>query len=307
MASWDGVASSSDGTRLAAVIAFGGIYTSTNSGVTWTATSAPIAHWHSIASSADGMKLIAAEECLMPVCDSSSAAIYTSADGGATWTNSLDSDAFSVASSADGNHLATASGAISTNSGATWAGFGGGGYEAISSSWDGTKLVSSDFNIFTSSDGGSTWSKTSAPTYLWWSVASSADGSTLLAGVVNGSASIYSSIDSGATWISNTAPTGVEWRALACSADGNKLFAAIRYGGIYTYQKTPALTITSSNSDSILSWPASATGFALQQNSHLDATNWVTVTNAPVSDEIKKQVIIPKQTAEVMFFRLAAP
>jgi photosystem II stability/assembly factor-like uncharacterized protein len=39
----------------------GGVYTSTNSGATWTQTGAPTTlYWHSIASSADGTKLVAA-------------------------------------------------------------------------------------------------------------------------------------------------------------------------------------------------------------------------------------------------------
>jgi hypothetical protein len=165
-------------------------------------------------------------------------------------------------------------------------------------------LISAAYNnIQISTNSGVTWTQSSALTQPWLSVCSSADGSTLLTGDAFGS--IYSSIDSGATWISNSAPTGVQWRALACSADGNKLFAAQNGGGIYTYQKTPALSIVSSNSNSILSWPASSTGFALQQNSQLDPTTWITVTNVPVSDGIRKQVVIPQQTAEVMFFRLA--
>jgi hypothetical protein len=95
----------------------------------------------------------------------------------------------------------------------------------------------------------------------------------------------------------------VQWKALASSADGNKLFAAINNGGIYTYQSAPALTITGSNNHSVVSWPASATGYALQQNPHLPPANWVTVTNVPISDGIKKEVTIP-QTVESMFFRL---
>ena len=309
-ASWNGVASSSDGRRLAAVIAFGTIYTSTNFGVTWTATTAPIAHWQSIASSGDGMKLIAVEGCILPACDSSTAAIYTSADGGATWTPRISVyTTFSVASSADGNHLAAASGGItiSTNAGATWALSGAPytGYQAVASSWDGNRLVavSPGWRIVTSTDGGSTWTQSNSPGSGWWSVCSSANGSTLLAGVSYGSDSIYSSSDSGATWIPNSAPTSVQWKALASSADGNKLFAAINNGGIYTYQSAPALTITGSNNHSVVSWPASATGYALQQNPHLPPANWVTVTNVPISDGIKKEVTIP-QTVESMFFRL---
>ena len=55
---WGGIASSSDGTKLAATAFSGQIYTSTNSGVTWTAREAART-WQGIASSSDGTKLAA--------------------------------------------------------------------------------------------------------------------------------------------------------------------------------------------------------------------------------------------------------
>lgn len=67
------VASSADGTKLTAVQNYGGIYVSTNSGVTWQPTTAPNSQWDSVASSADGTKLAAA--CFY---------IYTSSNSGAT-------------------------------------------------------------------------------------------------------------------------------------------------------------------------------------------------------------------------------
>jgi hypothetical protein len=59
-ASWDAIASSADGTKLAAAVGFlGTIYLSTNAGSTWKATSAPTLAWQTIVSSADGNKLVA--------------------------------------------------------------------------------------------------------------------------------------------------------------------------------------------------------------------------------------------------------
>ena len=58
--SWQSIASSSDGTKLAAVVSGGFIYTSSDSGATWTErTAAGSRNWSSIASSSDGTKLAA--------------------------------------------------------------------------------------------------------------------------------------------------------------------------------------------------------------------------------------------------------
>src|SRR5438046_7159134 len=79
---WSSVASSADGGKVVAATKYdpsghlGLIYTSTNSGATWTQTSAPSNYWSSVASSADGTKLVAAV---------SLGSIFTSADSGATW------------------------------------------------------------------------------------------------------------------------------------------------------------------------------------------------------------------------------
>src|ERR1035441_2869449 len=58
---WHGITSSSDGTKLAAVVQGGDIWNSTNSGVTWTnqttSTSAHGLNWWGITSSSDGTKL----------------------------------------------------------------------------------------------------------------------------------------------------------------------------------------------------------------------------------------------------------
>ena len=63
---WQSLASSADGTTLAAAVGglngSGPIYISTNSGVTWTATSTPSKHWTSVAASADGTTLVAQPE-----------------------------------------------------------------------------------------------------------------------------------------------------------------------------------------------------------------------------------------------------
>ena len=58
---WHSITSSSDGTKLAAVVYGGYIYTSTDSGVNWTAqTASGSRDWNAITSSSDGTKLTAA-------------------------------------------------------------------------------------------------------------------------------------------------------------------------------------------------------------------------------------------------------
>jgi hypothetical protein len=76
------------------------------------------------------------------------------------------------------------------------------------------------------------WTATGAPATNWSSVASSADGSKLVAAVNGGF--IYTSTNSGSTWVATSAPTN-SWRAVASSVDGARLFAASDSGeGLYS-------------------------------------------------------------------------
>ncbi|HEY5297530.1 MAG TPA: hypothetical protein VIK59_06370 [Verrucomicrobiae bacterium] len=87
------------------------------------------------------------------------------------------------------------------------------------------------------------------PGINWEAVASSADGSRLVA-VTSGS-SIYSSSDSGVTWALTTTPGTIGWQAVASSADGTKWVAAIFGGTIYTNSGITwrAVSITPSSAD----------------------------------------------------------
>src|SRR5689334_16687498 len=57
---------------------------------------------------------------------------------------------------------------------------------AVASSADGSKLVAAGFYIYTSTNYGASWTVTSAPSASWQSVASSADGSKLVASAYAG-------------------------------------------------------------------------------------------------------------------------
>ena len=65
----------------------------------------------------------------------------------------------------------------------------------------------------------------------WYSVASSSDGTKLVAAVVNGG--IYTSTNAGDTWAPSSAPN-LRWYSVASSFDGGNLAAVVDGGEIYT-------------------------------------------------------------------------
>jgi photosystem II stability/assembly factor-like uncharacterized protein len=148
---WWSVTSSADGTRLAAVAFGGGIYLSTDGGITWNVTSAPANEpWNSIAGSQDGSTLVATSHGWGP----GQGAIYVSTNSGNTWTKAnapADEQWEALACSADGSRVAAS--ALTANSA-----------------------------IFRSADSGASWEQTYAPAFAYWSsIASSADGNSLVA------------------------------------------------------------------------------------------------------------------------------
>ncbi len=248
---WKCVASSADGTKLVAVtyneslntLHDSGIYTSTNSGVSWTTQTGGLATsgfsgWQSVASSADGTKLVAVQY---------PGQIFTSTNSGVSWTvqSAPSTNWASVASSADGTKLAAAAigGLIytSTNAGTTWTpqvGSGSQSWYAIASSADGTKLVAATYNenlntlhdsgIYTSSDSGITWTRQTngLPTSnfsSWSSVACSADGTKIAA--ASQVYLIYTSTNAGANWTGQNNSTDEYWSSVASSASGSELVA----------------------------------------------------------------------------------
>ncbi len=228
---WQSIASSVDGMKLVVCGTDGGtlvsrIYTSTDFGVTWTQrTIAPGVRCSDVASSGDGTKLVTVFN---------NQQIYTSTNSGESWEPHLSNGSWrGVASSASGNELAAInSGAVYTSSdgGSTWNPPHSFGFQlrAIASSALGDKLVVVGEQIYTSVDYGANWA-TSESSRAWYAVASSADGSKLVAVVEGGL--IYTSTDSGVTWAPRE--TSRSWRAVASSADGSKLVAATSIGQLY--------------------------------------------------------------------------
>ena len=308
------IASSADGIRLAAITQLG-VFTSTNSGSTWMTNNLPQVIWNSIASSADGNKLV--------VVGNPGARIYTSSDSGNTWrSNNVPNSAWtSVASSADGSKLiAMGINSIwtSTNSGNSWISTNFPYYlyfDSVAASADGSKLVAAvgdgpELNypgpIYTSTDSGNTWNSNNVPILSWTGVASSADGSKLVAVAYNGN--IYTSTNSGSTWTSNNVSSEL-WTGVASSADGGKLIAVAYNGGVWTKQTTPApeINIASGNGDTTFSWIVPSTNFVLQENSDLTTTDWLTLTNTPTLDlsNLNDEVVLSPSNSSG-FFRLVA-
>ena len=178
---------------LLALAAVGGLYAAANTvrAQGWRPATSPLQPWSSIACSTDGAKLVAAGRGL----------IYTSTNSGATWTTTAaPSNAWaSVASSADGTRLT-----------------------AVVDSPPGYLGSPPESGaIFTSTNSGATWTQANAPTNGWQAVASSADGTRLVALVgesVDRSGPVYISADSGGTWTVAGAPANV-WQSVASSAD----------------------------------------------------------------------------------------
>lgn len=186
------IALSADGTFMAAGASVTNtIFISKNSGATWAPTTATLqigSYWASIASSVDGTHLIAAADV---------DGVYASTNSGANWFSNAVPGASrwdSVAITPDGTRMVAAAGYITSGP------------------------------ICLSTNSGSTWTQTGAPIGQWASVATSADGSVLLAGTFGGMA--YVSTDSGMTWTPQTNLPAGRWTFAAETPDGNTLIAA---------------------------------------------------------------------------------
>ncbi|MEN9325512.1 MAG: hypothetical protein RL414_1266 [Actinomycetota bacterium] len=271
---WHALASSSDGSRLYAasescglsacsggVVDAGGIWASSDYGVTWTAIGSTDGRkWFSMATNSNGTKVVAVDR---------GGDIWTSVDSGATWTARRVGGAVhnweSVASSSDGDNLvAVASDGFiftSTDSGATWTNYtpsGVTGFTGVSSSNDGSRLAATTWSsgIYTSSNYGQTWTRRTltvpnpSDTTLLQMVSMSGDGSRLVTGSrpysSNGGITFTSS-DYGVTWTSS-AQTSYDYIGFASSGDGSRVAAAIYgqtgvstssdYGVTWNYQPT---------------------------------------------------------------------
>ncbi len=223
---WSSVASDSTGSHLVAVVGGGDIWTSNGSGVTWTdQTPSGSAHgqsWASVASDSTGTHLVAVavHPGSLGGCDILSPAsagyaggsIWTSTDGGATWTDQTPSG---------------------TAMDLCWA--------SVASDSSGTNLIAVGSGIWTSANAGVTWTQqTAPPTTNWISVASDATGTHVVAinrDVFSSNGDIWASTDSGVTWTNQTSGTFAAhqaWSAVASDSTGAHLVAVVSGGDIWT-------------------------------------------------------------------------
>jgi hypothetical protein len=221
---WDKVASSEDGTKLAAILYNGNVWTSSDSGITWTERPASGArYWSDIASSSDGTKLVA---LAYP------GGIWTSSDSGVTWTERVSAgyrDWGAVASNADGATLVA--------------------------SWN-------NGNISVSHDSGSTWTVSSIPANNgWWrAVASNADGSRLYA--VEWCGGVWESRDSGTTWSKNQQFQDNTYHTISVNSDGTKVIVGSFSDGCWGQPTEAKLTLGISPNTFALKQPLSIDGYS---------------------------------------------
>jgi hypothetical protein len=98
-------------------------------------------------------------------------------------------------------------------------------------------LNSNPGQIYISTNSGATWTASGAPANVWFSVASSADGSRLIAASAEpyiNTSTLYLSTNSGATWTTvNSSVISTRVICVASSADGIRLVAAGNQGQFF--------------------------------------------------------------------------
>jgi len=193
--------------------------------------------------------------------------IYTSTNGGATWTARTGSGQHfwvAIVASTDGSKIAALDGTwptytlyISTNGGTTWtpnsvSGVQDPGRTGIAMSSSGTEIAVAETGttysftppgggyIYISTNDGASWAPaTAAGQHYWYSVAMSANGNDLIA-ADGGDGYLYLSTNGGASWTPLAGAGQHYWYSVAMSADGSKIVAADYgqgYGG-YLYVST---------------------------------------------------------------------
>ena len=213
---------SSNGAYQTATVNGGSIYTSSDSGVTWTAnTSAHSTTWSLVSVSSSGMYQIA----------SNSSSTFISLNYGVTWTSSLQYSYRSVAISSTGEYVT----GVNSN------GIYRSSITLTADSYPGLMFGSysdifSDFTVDLGAVGptgnfGMNWitTNTSIGTKNWTCISLSASGQYQTAGVANDF--IYISNDYGNTWTQTA--SSLNWNRVSISSSGQYQTAVVYGGYIY--------------------------------------------------------------------------
>ena len=228
---WHSVAMTEAGDLMAVVDFGGGIYTSTNYGVSWKKTLAPDRNWVSVVASFEGDFLAAAAQ---------GGGIYTSTDRGSSWQKTVapDTNWVAMVASFNGVKLAAASRGdgiyTSTNSGLSWRKTSAPAlnWSAMAGTFPGGTLgaTASGSGIYFSTDSGVNWNLslgTDTEGFDNWSCLTLAanfnEVQLVTAGI--GGGGIENASDFESTWSPSFAPD-MNWRGLASSETGDFLVAA---------------------------------------------------------------------------------
>jgi hypothetical protein len=229
---WTSVAVSTDGSTIAATVAQGQIWVSTDGGVTWSPRDS-IRNWYTVVMSASGEYFFAADN---------GGRVYRSTDSGVNWAYVTGAgNWFSLATSASGEwvFLATMDGYLhySNNYGVSWYNY----YASVKSchsiaiSDDASTVLAADFGGYFYVDRpGAGGILAAAHQDQWFSVAVTPSGSLMAAVAFGGY--LYTSKDRGYVWARYDSPRDWHSVALARSAVGTTCALAAVDNAGYIYR-----------------------------------------------------------------------
>jgi hypothetical protein len=273
------VTTSADGTKLAIAGSKPNgdyIYTSADSGATWTAQLGSGKHaWYAVSSSADGMKIFAADAGLNSSgVINGTGYLYLSKDRGSTWTQLTSGGQHfwtSISASADGSVITAGDfngyTYVSRDSGNTWnqqVNLGSSGAWIVNTSGDGSKLTVAHYTglIYRNIPSCPWTPETTLGKHNWTSITSSADGGFLAAttdSLPDPTNSVFSGTiftangkcGTGWSWTPQYTAGQRFWMSITSSFDGTKLLAGAS-GSVGTYSDSDHHLFTSSNGG--ISW-----------------------------------------------------
>ena len=241
---WNDIAASSDAQYMSATTVSGKIYTSDDSGVTWTPRESDRA-WRKIAMSSDGKYQTATVY---------GGLIYTSSNYGVTWTP-RDSvrNWLGVGVSGTGQYqtagISNNGIYVSTNYGQTWSLVSKtGNMKSVALSSTGQYQAVAAFNegVYVSSDYGVSFVRKNA-VWGWVGVSMSSDGQYMTAVAVKPNGRISRSEDYGQTWEDTDDGVARDYAGVSMSADGQyqtvveqesgKVYVSVNYGNFWTPQQ----------------------------------------------------------------------